>query len=510
MTGGISLALRSVPLIVALLAAPLAYGTTQLVARVTLRQYRRALTQNPELHWSEKARLSLAGRRASTMLLLIFPLSMSIGMPFSAGELSWAPGHFLAWIAGVGSFLGAYMSLRSTGRLLGFPQSSLLRDLRAFAFSAQALISVVAVIVCGRSLADTWLNPENSRLLLAACALPWAWPPFVLWFFSALGALHLSPQLERDLAPLFDASKARPRRLWVARISVANAIAYPAQKTIIVTERLLAILEAEELRAIVAHELGHLAEGSKAWIRYLFLVFLGFTGGISAFIDAEHYVGFLAAILILTIALLVVLQKWSRTREHEADTSALELALPTSYAKALEKVHAANLFPAVQRGGTHPSLYDRMERAGVTPDFPRPAPPSRRVSITLLAAVFAVTLWPTMWPLAFQNLATDRPVALAVTSHDPWALGELALRASQEDNLPEAIALYRRAEQLAPDSPWYARNLMAVLDMAGDCEEARAAAARAHEKAENDPAIKEFLDPPARCNNTQKLEPLGE
>lgn len=49
---------------------------------------------------------------------IIFPLCFNISVPTTAGELSFAEGEALGWIAGVGSFLGVFLSLRSTGRLL--------------------------------------------------------------------------------------------------------------------------------------------------------------------------------------------------------------------------------------------------------------------------------------------------------------------------------------------------------------------------------------------------------
>ncbi len=45
----------------------------------------------------------------------------------------------------------------------------------------------------------------------------------------------------------------------------------------------------------------------------------------------------------------------------------------------LEKLYETGGISVVLRssGGTHPELYDRMVRAGVPPDYPRPAVPSQ-------------------------------------------------------------------------------------------------------------------------------------
>ncbi len=49
---------------------------------------------------------------------------------------------------------------------------------------------------------------------------------------------------------------------------------------------------------------------------------------------------------------------------------------PAVYARALAKLHEDALVPAVlaKSQETHPHLYDRLVAAGVTPDYPRPAP----------------------------------------------------------------------------------------------------------------------------------------
>ena len=47
------------------------------------------------------------------------------------------------------------------------------------------------------------------------------------------------------------------------------------------------------------------------------------------------------------------------------------------YARALARIYEDSLLPAVnsRKVESHPDLYDRMEAAGITPDFLRPARP---------------------------------------------------------------------------------------------------------------------------------------
>ena len=87
-----------------------------------------------------------------------------------------------------------------------------------------------------------------------------------------------------------------------------------------------------------------------------------------------------------------ILGRFTRKAEESADASAKESeASEGTYARALEKIHAASLIPAVlNRNATHPHLYDRMIKAGITPEYARPAPPSKVLAM-IFAALATVT-----------------------------------------------------------------------------------------------------------------------
>ena len=55
------------------------------------------------------------------------------------------------------------------------------------------------------------------------------------------------------------------------------------------------------------------------------------------------------------------------------------------YAAALERVYQLNWMAAGVVNRTHPSLYDRMEKAGVRPSYARPKPPARSPGLLALA-----------------------------------------------------------------------------------------------------------------------------
>jgi hypothetical protein len=261
------------------------------------------------------------------------------------------------------------------------------------------------------------------------------------------------------------------------------------RKTIAVTERLLEVLTSDELAAVVAHEVGHLKEGHKAWWR---LGVLWFSCGASfafAFVDPEDILVFIWTAVAALFALVAGLRAWSRRREHDADEVAVAASDPAVYARALEKLYEVNLVPAALRGGAHPSLYDRLKRAGINPDYARPALPTRNPT---WAGLVAVALFPAAcfsWPQLWLEASGDSAKVAAVVTKHAHPLGKLALTAWGEGDNAMAVALYRRAEELDVQSPWYPRNIAAVLNQAGDCRGAREAAERARAKADNDPEI---------------------
>ena len=91
----------------------------------------------------------------------------------------------------------------------------------------------------------------------------------------------------------------------------------------------------------------------------------------------------MAGVAVLELVLLLLLvfsRQLSQRMEKRADALARQEQTGDGiYARTLEKLYQANQMPAVMPRGrrTHPHLYDRMLAAGLTPDYPRPAPPGR-------------------------------------------------------------------------------------------------------------------------------------
>jgi Zn-dependent protease with chaperone function len=170
------------------------------------------------------------------------------------------------------------------------------------------------------------------------------------------------------------------RSTWVLSTHLSNAVALPMTRQLIFTDKLLSTHPDDEIKAICAHELGHLNEPRKVvFVRALValaLFPLVFINPMNSLPGVDN--GFLL-ILIPVLILLLVGMRVSRRMEKRADKIAIESEhiKPEVYARALECIYQTNQTPAVmprRSNKIHPDLYDRMLAAGVTPDFPKPAP----------------------------------------------------------------------------------------------------------------------------------------
>jgi len=164
-------------------------------------------------------------------------------------------------------------------------------------------------------------------------------------------------------------------RVFELELAAANAWALPNARVVLMSKRLLDLLDPLESVAILQHELGHLAEAGRvralravAALPYLAFVWvrpligqIGMAGGL--------------LVLLLAWGVARLVERYSKSWEEQADAHARDhIEDPKIYAHALEKIHACDLIPAVtSKARTHPHHYDRMLSAGVQPDYPRPA-----------------------------------------------------------------------------------------------------------------------------------------
>ncbi|HEY4417051.1 MAG TPA: M48 family metalloprotease [Verrucomicrobiae bacterium] len=186
------------------------------------------------------------------------------------------------------------------------------------------------------------------------------------------------------------------RKVLLMRSGLAQAYALPGRGWLLFSERLLEILPDEEVAAICAHELAHLSE-SKTVKHFRFLKTFTFLPWI--FIKPLfHEFGPLTflGLLFLSLGASRIFGKISRKLEQRADQIAQTAEGDSgTYARALTHLYEDGLLPAVslKKGTTHPHLYDRILAAGVTPDFPRPAPPEELAWPTRVFMVVMVILF---------------------------------------------------------------------------------------------------------------------
>jgi Zn-dependent protease with chaperone function len=189
---------------------------------------------------------------------------------------------------------------------------------------------------------------------------------------------------------------------YVLRWKAANALAFPFARSLAVTDTALNSFSDEELLAICCHELAHLNEsrrihwarlaGQLAWLPLFLMGPLEGTLGSPADVVVAFGAFLLAHLLVNRMRLSLEKQADSAAKVHEGQAG--------TYARALEKLYQINLMPAVIRAWflSHPQLYDRLLAAGITPNYPRPRPPSRwrakfAVAFLVLGTAFCALLW---------------------------------------------------------------------------------------------------------------------
>ena len=242
--------------------------------------------------------------------------------------------------------------------------------------------------------ANRTLNVET--LLITAgvvgAVMLWCMGPN-LWALHLLGILRPVPSdLQSGVNRLAAATATRVRRASMLQLPMANAFAFPWRNELAFTPGLIDVLDEHERDSVIAHELGHLREPmSMHAARLAGLGLIGVIGLVPATAKTFEFPGTLCSLAAYFIGARL-LGRFTRKAEESADASAKESeASEGTYARALEKIHAASLIPAVlNRNATHPHLYDRMIKAGITPEYARPAPPSKVLAM-IFAALATVT-----------------------------------------------------------------------------------------------------------------------
>jgi Zn-dependent protease with chaperone function len=341
-------------------------------------------------HWTERARLLFPARRAAKfnlLFLVVFIFVMVIGLAPQLNPLAIV----------VPMFFG--------GLLSGY-------------FLNRAIYPGITFMQWLRFIAAIWLLVSPMIVLIAAASVMPANFGITTWLIAAGGIILLFSMqkgLNVRLLRYFRIFKPAPERLtmlvrdvsekmgvpapttWIAIAHISNAAALVGPRELVFTDQLLATHPDEEIKAICAHELGHLTEPKNVRLARLLLPLcllpLVFLKPIDSVVGPalnwsgpnSELIGFLCSFIIILIPmgfLAVFGKRLAQRMEKRADKVAVEhQEEPAVYARALERLYQTNQMPAVMRRrlrpSAHPDLYDRMLAAGITPEFPKPAPPGK-------------------------------------------------------------------------------------------------------------------------------------
>ena len=242
------------------------------------------------------------------------------------------------------------------------------------------------------------------------------------WYFSdkialaSMRAREVTPQQAPELHGMIDrlcalADMPKPR-VGVAQLDMPNAFATgrsPDRAVVCVTTGILRTLDAEELEAVLAHELSHVAHrdvlvmtvASSAGIAAGLLMRFAQFGGMGRSRNNNALPAVLVALLVSLVVYavsFVLLRLLSRYRELSADRAGAYLTLkPAALATALQKISgeaaaipqrdlragsaasALCIVPALRGGGlgglmaTHPPLQQRLDQlARIQAELSRP------------------------------------------------------------------------------------------------------------------------------------------
>jgi Zn-dependent protease with chaperone function len=322
-------------------------------------------------HWTERARLYHPVRIAAAANLWVVPaiVTLMILLVWNDASPHWA---LMVLVTAVGAVAGTVPMDREVFQRV--PIKVLAHDV-----STNWLIRFLlwSVFLAAVALMPNEFNAQTAIIAVAVVTL------CILWNHDGsirvgqrLGLFRPMPQRLRDIVGRVTADMNVPvSQIWLMRSSMAQAFAIPGSRTLLFSERLLQLLSDDEVAAVCAHELAHLTE-TRADYYKRYVVWLFFLPWIF-FKPAVHTFGMAGFLLLALAAALVpaLYRRVSHRLEIRADRIA-QSTRPETYARALARVYEDNLLPAVHAKdhATHPHLYDRLLAAGVTPDFPRPAP----------------------------------------------------------------------------------------------------------------------------------------
>jgi heat shock protein HtpX len=270
-------------------------------------------------------------------------------------------------------------------------------DNRVKTFILLAGLTVLMVAI-GRALGGT--GGMQIALVLAV-----AMNFFSYWYSDKIvlrmsGAQEVSPsdapELHRIVEELSRAADIPKPRVYVMQTDNPNAFATgrnPEHGAVAVTTGILRLLNATELKGVLAHEIGHIKNrdiliqsvASTLGAAITYLGYIGMFGGFGGD-DDDSGMGSLGAILVMIlapIAAMLIQMAISRSREYIADETGAKLSHnPESLARALEKLaHGVERAPMQANPATEPLyIVNPLTGGGIQSWFSTHPPIEERVA----------------------------------------------------------------------------------------------------------------------------------
>jgi heat shock protein HtpX len=204
-----------------------------------------------------------------------------------------------------------------------------------------------------------------------------------------------APELHRIVEELSRAADIPKPRVYVMQTDNPNAFATgrnPQHGAVAVTTGILRLLNATELKGVLAHEIGHIKNrdiliqsvASTLGAAITYLGYIGMFGGFGG--DDDEGLGSLGAILVMIlapIAAMLIQMAISRSREYVADETGARLSQnPESLARALEKLaHGVERAPMQANPATEPLyIVNPLTGGGIQSWFSTHPPIEERVA----------------------------------------------------------------------------------------------------------------------------------
>jgi Zn-dependent protease with chaperone function len=340
--------------------------------------------------WYERARLLWPARTVLGLVQVIGAISFSFQpqSPFALARIFWFIAAFLGALLCGYLFHPLFLARR-------YSAGSWLKNWLAVVIIFMLPAFAALLVACAGTM--EWSRATTVQLLALVCF-------YIIWLFSGpvplLRFFKLLTPAPENIATMVREEAAqiglRNPKSAVVHWHMPNAAALPIRQELLFSTALLEEFSDDEIRAIIRHELGHLTESRTTQV--------GRAGAFLIFLPAAFVVPIVTSYGLSTLVLAyavglgayLLTLKLSRRMEVRADEIASQCgANEALYAQTLLHLYSRALLPAVlgKRHTTHPDLYDRLLKCGLTPEFPRPKRPPRIVPGLLLIAGIAATIF---------------------------------------------------------------------------------------------------------------------